>query len=69
MSSHHPKSSGEKPDTTIYWCRRCGWRSDKAGGLMTRCCGENLGWIAYHKATETELMEAIIAGRENPARD
>lgn len=58
----HPQSSGERPDATVWFCRRCRERYDEERGLATFCCGGPLTYIAYHRATETELMERVIRG-------
>lgn len=69
MYSHHPQSSGEKPDASIWHCRACGWRSEATGlrgsSPASRCpeCRGALSFIDFHRETETDLMERILAGK------
>jgi hypothetical protein len=73
-SEPHPQSSGERPDTTILHCRRCGWACEpfKMGttAMVNRCpgCGDVLHFINYHAATETPLAKSVLAVAQRAAR-
>ena len=67
MDCHHPESSGEKPDTIVYFCPRCDWRTQPASPMnagvgLPACgnCGGRLRYVSYHAATESTLAERVI---------